>query len=370
MTLLESYTKCMNHNFKDISREAAEKRKDLQDILFKNLCFKASGDLPVTSNGFDHIVYDLCGFLLYARSKLIDKITDNCRTCKTSLETKKELLPKDFYAGKLVEVRERFGGLKYCTPNMLTLFCEVEKTIQDHFHTEDGYLRDSFGLVIEQISKLTLPAIGCTLHREVLVPRLIYEYVVIRYRFQAKQEKKDRLEKSKSARKGKRKLSKIVKSPAKKLKSCSSSRDRGKKKAKQTDSFVVIDASFPLTDDSKAAPAQGRPAEDLALSSTNEIIVVSQAKKRGRPPKDRSTEIEAASSTEKQPVLIAPELAKAKRGRPRKNPVANDTVIQSSAAVKIGKELISVKPLSAKRVKSATVPNKSPTKQRKVDSEL
>lgn len=202
MTLLESYSKCMMYNFKEITKEAADKRKDLQDILLKNLCFKSSEGGATVADTTDHIVYDLCNYLLYARSNLILKITENCQACRLSLETKKSLLPSNFYAGKLVEIRERYGGLKFCTPNMFEVFKAVETDIQQHLNSESAFVRDSFDIIIEKISQLTLPAICCTLHREVMVPRLIYEYVVFRYRFHAKQERKRRLDLSKSIRKG------------------------------------------------------------------------------------------------------------------------------------------------------------------------
>lgn len=41
MELLESYSKCMNSNFKDLTKEAKDRRKDLQDILLNNLTFKS-----------------------------------------------------------------------------------------------------------------------------------------------------------------------------------------------------------------------------------------------------------------------------------------------------------------------------------------
>ena len=227
MTLLESYSHCMKHNFKEITKEAADRRKDLQDILLKNLCFKSESENNSSTSAIngcetstDNIVYDLCGYLLYARSNMIAKLTDSCKNCTAKLETKRDLLPKDFYAGKLVEIRERYGGLKYCTTIMFEAFKEIEKQIQRHLQSENAYLRDSFSTVIESISHLTLSEIGCTLHREILAPKLIYEYVVFRYRFHAKQEKKIRLEKSKSDRKGKKKLSKLAKAPStKKIKS-------------------------------------------------------------------------------------------------------------------------------------------------------
>ena len=336
MILLESYSKCMRFNFKEISKEAAARRKHLQDILFNNLCYKSSCVLPSIFREFDHIVYDLCGYLLHARAKLIGKLTNNCQNCQISLETKKELLPKDFYAGKLVEIRERFGGLKYCTPQMFSLFSEVEKAIQEHFHTEDAYVRDSFTLVMEKLSKLTLPEIGCNLHRETLVPRLIYEYVVIRYRFQAKQEKKQRLEKSKSARKGKRKLSKMAVAPsAKKLKTSGNSKGENKEISAIRVENVLPPPTETTTAAQKPVKKRGRPAKktpaviEIGLSSsleTTKIPVISTPvpmKKRGRPPKKNTALMEislpSANGTTDIPVPSETVPLK-KRSRPPKKP--------------------------------------------------
>ena len=279
MTLLESYSKCMQYNFKEITKEAGDKRKDLQDILLKNLCFKSSECSATVANTTDHIVYDMCGYLLYARNNLIFKLTGNCKECRLSLETKRSLLPADFYGGKLVEIRERYGGLKYCTPNMFEVFKAVEMEIQQPFNSEAAYVRDSFDIIIEKISQLTIPAICCTLHREVMVPRLIYEYVVFRYRFHAKQERTRRLELSKSIRKGKRKLSKLAKAPA--------------SKKKKNSSWNIAEAS-------------SNPVSAVEPSQNNPAVVEAPVNKprRGRPPAAKNNKpTKAASNTEKQQVI-------------------------------------------------------------------
>ena len=211
MHLLTSYSDCMRANFKDRTKEAADKRKHLQDILVDGLCFrqvdKSESGADLSKSAID-IVYDLCGLIIHIRSALIAKITNNCQVCFKSLCTEKDLLSPDFYSHSLVSVRDK-GGLKYCTPDMATTFNAVERVIQQQFDSPNAYLSDSFENVIDQLAKLKLPPLGCTMHRPELVSRLIYEYVVLRYRFEAKQQKHKMLSKSKGDRLAKKKLSKI-----------------------------------------------------------------------------------------------------------------------------------------------------------------
>jgi len=317
MELLESYSKCMNSNFKDLTKEAKDRRKDLQDILLNNLTFKSldasSSLIEAGQTVCDKIVYDLCGYLLYARCSLIYKMTNNCEACLSSLVTKKQLLPETFYAGELVAVRERYGGLKYCTPNMFTLFTYVEKCLQEHLDSDQAYVRDSFSIVIEKISQLSLPSIACTMHREELIPRLIYEYVVFRYRFHAKQEKKIRIEKLQSKRKTLRKLSKLVPAP----------KAKGKNQNKKSSKEPVV-----LTTDPEILVETVSAVETASVETVSTVETVSV-----------SVPVETISV----PV-------KAKRGRPRTKGVA--------------KSAVTVEPLrSSKRKKAKIV--EEPTKKRK-----
>jgi hypothetical protein len=61
--------------------------------------------------------------------------------------------------------------------------------LMKHFNETENYIRDSFERVISKASKLTLYSICCPAHREILLPSLIYDYNVIRFRFQAKWKK-------------------------------------------------------------------------------------------------------------------------------------------------------------------------------------
>lgn len=216
MVLLTSYKECMIRNFKENTKAAAEKRKHFQDQLLNGLYYRSLGrcvnDEEHLTEASSHTVYDLCGFLLHARCALIKKLTENCSSCWASIATTKELLPSNFHESAFVALRD-FGGLKYCTPSMSGVFKCVESILQAHFKSEQAYISDSFDTVIEKISSMeeSVPEIFCKLHREFAAPRIIYEYVVIRFRFEAKRRKHALLD-EKAARQAKRKLAKMCRS--------------------------------------------------------------------------------------------------------------------------------------------------------------
>ena len=58
--------------------------------------------------------------------------------------------------------------------------------MHSHFQSDDAYIRDSFLLAWEKLKELKLPTVCCVAHRNETVPKLIFEFVVIRYRFQAR----------------------------------------------------------------------------------------------------------------------------------------------------------------------------------------
>ena len=77
---------------------------------------------------------------------------------------------------------------------------------------EKGYIRDSFHLIMEKLTKngLSLPNICCDDHRQDTVPFLLYEYITIRYHLEAKRFKNEVIQKQKEEQHKLRKLSKLV----------------------------------------------------------------------------------------------------------------------------------------------------------------
>jgi hypothetical protein len=100
---------------------------------------------------------------------------------------------------------------------MFSVILEVEKILIKHFESESAYIRDSFDQVISKVSEMQIHPICCELHREKLTSSLIYEYIVIRYRFKGKWKKKEEVAKEDSRRHTQRKLSKLPKYAKKKL---------------------------------------------------------------------------------------------------------------------------------------------------------
>ena len=221
MSLLTSYHDCMLSKFKENVKEAADLRLGFQEILPEGFQYleKFPFGQPTANSEFseeydtanDHIVYDLSGYILYARSKMI-----KCHDCWKTLETTKDKLPGDFLASGFLDVKDR-GRLKWATPNLYYTISAVELILDEHFKTANkGYLRDSFEDVVTKLSKLKLPLICCDQHRSELVPKLIFEYVVIRFRFKARNRKNVLLAKVTAQRHSNMKQSKLISTKASK----------------------------------------------------------------------------------------------------------------------------------------------------------
>jgi hypothetical protein len=99
MCLLTTYKECMANRFKENEKKASDLRKDVVVRLLKGLSYR-SIDVGADGQTYDksehHIVYELCGVLLHARSKAIDSECQQCMNCWSSLLTQKDLLPPTF----------------------------------------------------------------------------------------------------------------------------------------------------------------------------------------------------------------------------------------------------------------------------------
>ena len=205
MTLLTSYKSCLLDRFKEDAATAKAKRDELKSRLAKiQYLDRDFPDEESRNKYLEHLVYDLSGYMLHSRKGKIGK----CEACWKTILTGIELPSDEFYADKLVVLKSK-GGLKKATRNMFSIFLAVEKIY--HFKTEDAYIRDSFEKVISKIAKLHLHPVGCCeSHREKMVTELIYDYVVIRYRFEAKSKKEKETHRANSQRHKNRKMSKLL----------------------------------------------------------------------------------------------------------------------------------------------------------------
>lgn len=215
MELLTSYRDFMIAKFKENVKEANDFRLGLQEILEDGL---AHGDEKIcyriptfyedgieqfdTTN--DHIVNDLAGYILHARQRMIQ-----CKDCWKTLATSKENLPGDFLENAYTDFKDR-GCLKWATPNFYYTISAVEKILDDQFKKTESYVKDSFEDVITKLSSLTLPTVCCEKHRKGLIPKLVFEYVVIRFMFKARQGKNVVLTQVSTQRHTNMKMSKLI----------------------------------------------------------------------------------------------------------------------------------------------------------------
>jgi hypothetical protein len=100
----------MVDQFKENVKEAADKRKLLTDQLESGITFHdGSSTDGVQDDPIHHIVYDLCGYLLFVRKRFF-----KCDDCLVTVKTDEHLLPAEFYADSLTALKN-LGGLKFCT---------------------------------------------------------------------------------------------------------------------------------------------------------------------------------------------------------------------------------------------------------------
>ena len=91
----------------------------------------------------------------------------------------------EYSASGLVDLRAR-GLLKLVSNQMHLTFLKLEKVIKEHYNAGQLYARDAFESIICDISSLCLPKLCCDVHRDTIVPQLIYEFRVIRCRLLGK----------------------------------------------------------------------------------------------------------------------------------------------------------------------------------------
>ena len=198
MCLLTTYKESLLQRHKKSRAEAKQFKESIKEKLFNNLVFSDDSLLVHSRDPNDrfeqrrrHVVYYLCGYLIKTRKKIIVK----CPTCRESMETEKDLVPHHFDATVLVDLKTN-GGLKYCTEQMFHTFYAIEKNLEPLLKDDSVFIRESFDKVVDSLSTDSeVPLTCCNEHRSELLPRLILDYIIMRYRFEAKRRRRE--EKSK-----------------------------------------------------------------------------------------------------------------------------------------------------------------------------
>ena len=192
MYLLSSYANSMIARCKKEGKDAKMKRASVIQAIGDGLSIADDdhGNAQTSSKDdtISHVVYDLCGYLLRTRKHLL-----KCPACLETLSAKdKDSLPKEHAPSTWTSIKS-LGGLKFCSDEMFETFRAVEEVLRQHFSSNQVYMRDSFELVLSKLTsnKLKIPKICCDQHRDEIVPSLIYEYIMIRFHFQAKSARND-----------------------------------------------------------------------------------------------------------------------------------------------------------------------------------
>jgi len=109
--------------------------------------------------------------------------------------TERDLIPHHFNDTVLVDLKTN-GGLKYCTTQMFKTFYAIEKNLEPLLKDDKVFIRESFDKVVDTLSSdLEVPVTCCEDHRSELLPKLILDNIIMRYRFEVKRRRRE--EKSK-----------------------------------------------------------------------------------------------------------------------------------------------------------------------------
>ena len=80
----------------------------------------------------DIVIYDLCGYIIKARSCVTIRIPYYCPDCYKTVRCEQLDLPNDFNVDHFTGLRNR-GGLVFVTANMFKTFYVIERIIKSHF---------------------------------------------------------------------------------------------------------------------------------------------------------------------------------------------------------------------------------------------
>lgn len=185
MELLSSYKEWLVKRFKKIQKENKDLKDYIKDVLLKNMVIElheANSTAGTEATRNENVVYYVAGYLILRFKR--KKCANSCTSCLISMETGLEQLPDSFSANEFTKLKNR-GGLRF--PSTFALLKIVEQVINDFCRNGSSYGQNAFLSIIQSICLNTLPQVGCQLHHENLMMNLIYDYMLIRFNFIAKQ---------------------------------------------------------------------------------------------------------------------------------------------------------------------------------------
>jgi hypothetical protein len=185
MEMLTSYMDWLVQRFKDNVKVNKSLKDYMKDLLLTNMKVdhdnNSDFDVDVSAKN-QNVVFEISGYLIHR----FVKNGNYCHECHQTMEVKLENLPVDFTAHFLTKTKSR-EKLRYSSPKLFELLKRVEFYVLDFCAVGDIIHFDSFRDILYTLCVDKLPKVGCPTHFLKLMSNIIYDFLVIRYKYVTKQ---------------------------------------------------------------------------------------------------------------------------------------------------------------------------------------
>jgi hypothetical protein len=205
--MLSSYIDWLTKKFKANSKANKDLKGYMHDILLTSMKVeldKANESVTEVATRNDNVVYYVVGYLI---CRFI-KTRKHCSDCRQTMESSLSNLPEGFTASEFTKLKNK-GKLRFASTNLFQLMKQVELIITDFCIEGDIYDRDAFENILHTVCVDSLPKVGCDKHFIQLMSNLIYDYMIIRFRFIGRETQNRMCEENTSKKHAHSKLSKL-----------------------------------------------------------------------------------------------------------------------------------------------------------------
>lgn len=207
--LLVQYKEWLSKKFKETSQKNKDIKQFYRDILLKGMITELeNADKKATDSATknDNVVYYVAGYLILRYKK--KRHANGCAECLASMESGLDKLPENFTAQTLTALKNR-GGLRLPSTSMYSLLQQVEKAIQQKVDSGTIFHQSAFQSILYSLCEHSLTRVGCESHHMELMTSLIQEFMMIRFKYIAKQKRIQLCQAEKTTKHARNKLAKI-----------------------------------------------------------------------------------------------------------------------------------------------------------------
>lgn len=208
LQLLTSYSDWLKTKFKERKETNSQLKCYVKDILLEGLKVEledANSNISELSTRNSNIVYYIGGYLVLR----FKKGKKHCEECVKTMDTGLESLPEGFTAHEFTLLKNK-GNLRFPSTSVFELLSKVESLITDFTIEGDIYERNSFLDILYTLCVDSLPKVGCDIHYINVMTNLIYDFLLVRYRFIGRDTTHEVTEESLTKKHKNRKLSKAI----------------------------------------------------------------------------------------------------------------------------------------------------------------